>query len=37
VSRISQFGLLELSRQRLKPTILEGKLLKMPGIVKAVD
>ncbi|MGQ4809815.1 Ribonuclease E [Candidatus Entotheonellaceae bacterium PAL068K] len=24
VSRISQFGLLELSRQRLKPTILEG-------------
>jgi ribonuclease E len=26
VSRISQFGLLELSRQRLKPTILEGNI-----------
>lgn len=30
VSRISQFGLLELSRQRLKPTILEGNHLKCP-------
>jgi ribonuclease E len=27
VARISQFGLLELSRQRLKPTILEGNYL----------
>jgi ribonuclease E len=30
VSRISQFGLLELSRQRLKPTILEGHYLTCP-------
>jgi ribonuclease E len=40
VSRISQFGLLELSRQRLKPTILEGNYLKCPhcegsGLVKS--
>lgn len=33
VSRISQFGLLELSRQRLKPTILEGNYLKCPHCV----
>lgn len=40
VSRISQFGLLELSRQRLKPTILEGNYLKCPhcdgsGLIKS--
>jgi ribonuclease E len=40
VSRISQFGLLELSRQRLKPTILEGNYLKCPhctgtGMIKS--
>lgn len=40
VARISQFGLLELSRQRLKPTILEGNYLKCPhcegtGLVKS--
>ena len=40
VSRISQFGLLELSRQRLKSTILEGNYLKCPhcegtGLVKS--
>jgi ribonuclease E len=40
VSRISQFGLLELSRQRLKPTILEGNYLTCPhcsgtGLVKS--
>ena len=40
VSRISQFGLLELSRQRLKPTILEGNFLKCPhcegsGLIKS--
>jgi ribonuclease E len=40
VSRISQFGLLELSRQRLKPTILEGNYFKCPhcegsGLIKS--
>ncbi|MDH3601770.1 MAG: Rne/Rng family ribonuclease, partial [Candidatus Tectomicrobia bacterium] len=40
VARISQFGLLELSRQRLKPTILEGNYLHCPhcegtGLVKS--
>jgi ribonuclease E len=40
LSRISQFGLLELSRQRLKPTILEGNYLKCPhcegsGLIKS--
>jgi ribonuclease E len=40
VSRISQFGLLELSRQRLKPMILEGNYLKCPhcdgsGLIKS--
>ena len=30
VARISQFGLLELSRQRLKPTILEGNYQSCP-------
>lgn len=40
VARISQFGLLELSRQRLKPTILEGNYLTCPhcdgsGLVKS--
>jgi ribonuclease E len=40
VSRISQFGLLELSRQRLKPTILEGNYLTCPhcdgsGLIKS--
>jgi ribonuclease E len=40
VSRISQFGLLELSRQRLKPTILEGNYLPCPhcegsGLIKS--
>src|SRR5215471_11611909 len=40
VSHISQFGLLELSRQRLKPTILEGNYLKCPhcdgsGLIKS--
>jgi ribonuclease E len=30
VARISQFGLLELSRQRLKPTILEGNYAHCP-------
>jgi ribonuclease E len=40
VSRISQFGLLELSRQRLKPTILEGNYLRCPhcegsGLIKS--
>jgi ribonuclease E len=40
VARISQFGLLELSRQRLKPTILEGNYLTCPhcsgtGLIKS--
>jgi ribonuclease E len=40
LSRISQFGLMELSRQRLKPTILEGNYLKCPhcegsGLIKS--
>ncbi len=40
VSHISQFGLLELSRQRLKPTILEGNYLPCPhcegsGLIKS--
>ncbi len=40
VARISQFGLLELSRQRLKPTILEGNYIHCPhcegsGLVKS--
>jgi ribonuclease E len=40
VARISQFGLLELSRQRLKPTILEGNYAHCPhcegtGLVKS--
>lgn len=40
LSRISQFGILELSRQRLKPTILEGNYLKCPhcegsGLIKS--
>jgi ribonuclease E len=40
VSRISQFGLLELSRQRLKPTILEGNYFTCPhcdgsGLIKS--
>ncbi len=40
VARISQFGLLELSRQRLKPTILEGNYMQCmqcggTGLVKS--
>ncbi|MCZ6872970.1 MAG: Rne/Rng family ribonuclease [bacterium] len=40
LSRISQFGLLELSRQRLKPTIIEGNYLQCPhcegsGLIKS--
>ena len=40
VARISQFGLLELSRQRLKPTILEGNYRACPhcdgsGLIKS--
>lgn len=41
VSHISQFGLLELSRQRLKPTFMEGQYLACPhcegsGLVQSV-